>query len=97
VGAATGVVAAGAVCGVTAFAGTVSVTLVADWPDCTTAAPEGVFFAGDGPICGWLNSFNFCSKAVRAAAWAGVSFARTEMKLAPRATQKPTKVVIFMK
>jgi hypothetical protein len=56
-----------------------------------------MFFAGDGSICGWVNSLNFCSKAARAAAWAGVSLAWTEMKLAPRATQKPTKVVIFMK
>ena len=42
-------------------------------------------------------SFSFCSKAARAVAWAGVSSARTEMKLAPRATQKPTKIVVFMK
>jgi hypothetical protein len=32
------------------------------------------------------NSFIFCSKAARAAAWTGVSSARTEMKLVQKAT-----------
>jgi hypothetical protein len=73
------------------------VTLVADLPGCTTTVPEGVFVAGDGSICGLFRSFSFCSKAARVAAWAGVSPAWTEIKLAPKATHKPTKVVVFMK
>jgi hypothetical protein len=94
---AAGAVAAGAVCEVTAFVGTVSVTLVADPPVCSITAPEGVPGAGGGSVCGWPSSFNFCSKAARAAAWAVVSSARTEMKLAPRATQKPNKIRVLMK
>jgi hypothetical protein len=71
--------------------------LVADLPGCTTTVPEGVFVAGGGRVCGLFRSFSFCSKAARVVAWAGLSSARTEMKLAQRATHKPTKIVVFMK
>ena len=46
------------------------VTLVADLP---------------GAAAGLSKAFNFCSKAARAAAWTGVSSARTEMRLAQKA------------
>jgi hypothetical protein len=97
VGAATGVVAAGAVCEVTSFAETVSVLLVVDLAVCSTLGPEGVLDTDVGWDCGSSTWFSFCSKAARSAAWAGVSLARTERKLAQRATQKPTKVMPFIK
>jgi hypothetical protein len=37
-------------------------------------------------VAGLSSSFSFCSKAARAAAWTGVSSARTEMKLAQKTT-----------
>ena len=81
-----GVVAAGAVGEVTVFAGTVLVILVADLSGCTTTAPEGVTRTGGAWVCVWSNSFIFCSKAARAAAWTGVSSAWTEIKLAQMTT-----------
>jgi hypothetical protein len=76
---------------------TVLVTLVADLPGCTTTALEFVSKASGGWVCELFSSFNCCSKAARAAAWAGVSSARTAMKLTPRTTHKPTQTVVFMK
>jgi hypothetical protein len=60
-------------------------------------ASEGMPDIGGGGVCGLSGLFSFCSKAARSAAWAGVSSARTEKKLAPRATHKPKKILIFMK
>jgi hypothetical protein len=40
---------------------------------------------------------SFGSKVALAAAWAVASSARTEMKLAPTATHKPKKILVFMK
>ncbi len=96
-GAATGVFATGAVCGVTAFWGIGAVTLVADLTGCSATATEGVFVAGSDWICKSSGWFSDCSKAARAAAWAGLSAARTEMTLAPRTTHKPREILIFMK
>jgi hypothetical protein len=67
--------------------------LVADLPGGTTTALEFVSDANGG----WVGSFNCCSKAALAAAWARVSSARTAMKLAPRPTHKPTQIIVFMK
>jgi len=95
-GAATGVIGAGVVCEVTAFSASVPVTLAADLPGCLTTALEDATSTGGG-VCALSSSFIFCNKAARVAAWAGVSPAWTEIKLAPKATHKPTKVVVFMK
>jgi hypothetical protein len=71
--------------------------LVADLPGGTTTALEFVSDASGGWVCELTGSFNCCSKAARAAAWAGASSARTAMKLAPRPTHKPTQIIVFMK
>ena len=96
IGAATGVVATGSVCGVTAFAGTVSVTVVADVTGCFTTAWANVFVAGSDRVGRSSGRFSICSKATRAAAWAAVSAARTEIKPAPKTTHKPQAILIFM-
>jgi len=66
--------------------------------DCSIAATDGAFVAF---ISGWGSQasdwLSFCSKAARAAAWAGVSAARTEKKFAPRTRHKPKEILIFMK
>jgi hypothetical protein len=95
-GAATGVVGARAVCGVTAFSATIPVTLTGDLPGCFTTALEDATSTGGGGVCALSSSFIFCNKATRAAAWAGVSAAWTEMKLAPRMMHKPKKILIFI-
>jgi hypothetical protein len=59
------------------------------------AASEGLAGAA-GWVCGLLSSPHFCSKAARAAAWAGVSSARRGMTLVPKATHKPNKSFFFM-
>ncbi len=99
--AATGLTTAGAaasaVCGVTAFSGTVSVAVVAVLAGCSTTAWENVFVAGSdrvGELSGW---FSFCINAARAAAWAGVSAARTEMKSELGTMHKLKAILIFMK
>src|ERR1700690_2904893 len=71
--------------------------LVADLPGCSTTAAEGVVVAVNGWGCQASGWFSFCSNAARAAAWAGLSAARTEMKLVPRATHKPKEILVFMK
>ena len=94
-GAATGVIGAGVVCEVTAFSASVPVTLAADLPGCLTTALEDATSTGGG-VCALSSSFIFCNRATRAAAWAGVSAARTEIKLAPRMTHKPKKILIVI-
>ncbi len=91
-----GVVAAVAVCDVTVFADTLTIVLGVDSLGGTTPATEGAFVAGGGWDCGLSRFFNVCSKAARAAAWVEVSTARTEMKLALKATHKPKKIVVFI-
>src|ERR1700690_79053 len=96
--AAIGAVGAGAVCGVPAFSETVPVALAADLPGCSTEARDSVIAAGvsgwGSQASGWLS---FCSKTTRAAAWAGLSLAWTEMELTPRTTHRPKKILIFIK
>ncbi len=97
-GAGAEVVASGTVCGVAAFSRVVPAMLVAVLPGCSTTAPVGVVVA---VVSGWGSQasgwFSFCSKSARAAAWAGVSAARSEMKPAPRTMHKPRAILIFMK
>ena len=95
-GAATGVIGAGVVCEVTAFSASVPVTLAADLPGCLTTALEDATSTGGGGVCALSSSFIFCNKAARVAAWAGVSPAWTEIKLAPRMTHKPKKILIVI-
>jgi len=52
--------------------------------------------AGDTGVCGRSGSFSFRSKAARAAAWAGLSAARAEMKPAPRRMHKPKTILVLM-
>jgi hypothetical protein len=94
---AAGTAAAEAVCGATAFAGTVSVTLVANSPGSTIMASEGMPDTDVGGVCEFSVLFSFCSKAAGSAVCGWVLSARAEKKLAQRAMHKPTKVVIFMK
>jgi hypothetical protein len=79
VGLAAGVVAV--VTGVVALAGAV---LVAGLLDCAFTAPGEVTTTGGAWVSCLSNSAIFCSKAARRAACIGVSFARTEMKLAQK-------------
>jgi hypothetical protein len=58
---------------------------------------ELVVAVAAGSTCDVPGSFSFASKAARAAAWAGVSSARTETVLAPKAMHKPKKILIFIK
>jgi hypothetical protein len=90
----TGATTAGAACGagITGFAGatgcaagTVLDLVVAAGAVCRAAALVALVADLPGPAAGLSNSFIFCSKAARAAAWTGVSSARTEMKLAQKA------------
>jgi hypothetical protein len=69
--------------GVVVLAGTV---LVVSLLGCAFTAPGEVTTTGGAWVCCLSNSLIFCSKAARAAAWTGVSSARTEMKLAQMTT-----------
>jgi hypothetical protein len=82
--------------GVTALVETVSIALVADPSGGIAAVLEFVSAAGSGWIREWSGSFDGCSKAARAA-WPVLLWAQPEMKLVPRTTHKPSKIVAFMK
>ena|ERR1039458_2199817 len=74
-------------------------TTIPDGVTCTGAETGANAGAGAGgtKVRGWSSLFSFCTKAARAAAWAGLSAARTEMKPAPRRTHKPKTILVFMK
>jgi hypothetical protein len=60
-------------------------------------ASEGMPDTDGGGVCKLSRLVNFGSKVTLAAAWAVASSARTEIKLAPKATHKPKKTLVFMK
>ena len=81
---------------VIAIVETVPVRLAADLTEGCATVTEDAVTAVNGwgsQAFGWLN---FCSKAIRATAWAGLSAARMEMQPAPRTTHK-ARILIFAK
>lgn len=92
---ATAVVAAGADCEATAFVVAAPAALAGDPAGWAAVARE--FVSDGGWLCGWSNSYNFCSNAARAAAWSGLSSAWTEKQLATTAAHKIMRILVFIK